>query len=583
MAFDAHSNFGYGTVLVAPAPALTGTQLTLGAGEGALFPIAPFNCTVWPAGVNPISSNAEIVRVTAVVGDVLTITRAQESTAAVAIAAGFQIANTTSNLVFTAIEQATFIGAGTQTTHGPFVFADGGGVTFGMNNGTISASVAPAAAGGIAASAGAESISNGTLVFQNGNGISFGLNNSTLTASYTVPNTAGLISFVNFSANANNTNATQLVFADANGITFGLNGNTLTASVAAGAAPGSIAVPGATIALGQAVFSASNGITFGIAGSTMTASHNGITLQSTQPVAASASNGVFNFSTLNFTDANGITFGTSAGSIIFASHNGLTSQSGQAASASNGSFAFQTLGFSNANGVTFGTSAGSIITASVAPSGGGGTVSLFMPFQEHLVSVGGAIVNSASVVMLQVPNNLTFTRVVLPINISLTTVANTSVGAINFSLTMVLHTLNGLSLNSVASTTYFTGMTVASNATSSVTGPFNLPCNFAGSISPGVYWLAYQVSTANTGGLLTAFGANTTALGWTHSFSGVGTAAMVSAASVREFGQNFNNSQGWIPHCGIYSATTNMTNIAVSDIVASASQNRACLALKFQA
>lgn len=39
------------------------------------------------------------------------------------------------------------------------------------------------------------------------------------------------------------------------------------------------------------------------------------------------------------------------------------------ASASNGSFSFTTLGFSNANNVTFGTSAGSIITASVAAPG----------------------------------------------------------------------------------------------------------------------------------------------------------------------------------------------------------------------
>lgn len=40
-----------------------------------------------------------------------------------------------------------------------------------------------------------------------------------------------------------------------------------------------------------------------------------------------------------------------------------------AASASNGSFTFSTVGFSNANNVTFGTSAGSIITASVAAPG----------------------------------------------------------------------------------------------------------------------------------------------------------------------------------------------------------------------
>lgn len=104
MPFDSHSNFGYSVVVSAPAPADSGTSLTVDAGQGALFPAAPFNCSVWPASVQPLASNAEIVRVTAVVGDTLTIVRAQEGTAAVAIAAGFQIANTTSVKVFTDIE-----------------------------------------------------------------------------------------------------------------------------------------------------------------------------------------------------------------------------------------------------------------------------------------------------------------------------------------------------------------------------------------------------------------------------------------------------------------------------------------------
>src|SRR3990167_3665852 len=69
-----------------------------------------------------------------------------------------------------------------------------------------------------------------------------------------------------------------------------------------------------------------------------------------------------------FSNANGISFGLD-GTNITGSHNALTSQSNQAASASNGSFTFQTLGFSNANNVTFGTSAGSIVTASVAVAG----------------------------------------------------------------------------------------------------------------------------------------------------------------------------------------------------------------------
>lgn len=113
MAFDAHSNFGYSTVIVAPAPALSGTSLTLAAGGGALMPAAPFNCTVWPSGTGSLESNAEIVRVTAVVGDVLTITRAQEGTSAKPIAVGYQFANSITVKVITDIEAATGGGSGT--------------------------------------------------------------------------------------------------------------------------------------------------------------------------------------------------------------------------------------------------------------------------------------------------------------------------------------------------------------------------------------------------------------------------------------------------------------------------------------
>ena len=94
MAIDAASNFGYGVVLVAPSPALSGTSLTLNAGQGALLPAVPFNATVWPTATNPRAANAEIVTVTNVAGDVLTIVRAQEGTAARAIAVGDQIAAT---------------------------------------------------------------------------------------------------------------------------------------------------------------------------------------------------------------------------------------------------------------------------------------------------------------------------------------------------------------------------------------------------------------------------------------------------------------------------------------------------------
>lgn len=412
--FDAHSNFGYSNV-AAPAPGLAGTSLTVASGQGALFPAAPFNCTVWPAGVQPTAFNAEIVRVTAIVGDTLTITRTQEGSTPVNIEVGFQIANTTSRKVFTDIEAACVIGAGTQTVTGPFTFVDGNGVTFGMDNGSISASVAPGGGGSINFSAGTTSNNLAAITFANANGITFGLDNGTLSASHN-----GITSQSNQQ------------------LTFFATGNTLISS-------------SGTNNASSIIFAASGNVSIGVVG--------GSIIVTGQELAASASNGSFTFHTLSFTNAFNVTFGTSAGGIIFASvataaagnsvnfsagtqssnlgsivfsnsngiefglNNGtitardtlaLTSQSNQAASASNGSFAFQTLGFSNANGVTFGTSAGSIITASVNTAGAGAGVTLsaweFPEFPQDMVTAGSSQAN-AMISPLILPVAISFTNI----------------------------------------------------------------------------------------------------------------------------------------------------------------------------
>lgn len=91
---DAQANLAIGSVATAPTPGLSGTSLTLTAGHGARFPAAPFNATVWSVGTLPDPISAEIVRVTAVVGDVLTIARAQEGISAITITAGMLLSAT---------------------------------------------------------------------------------------------------------------------------------------------------------------------------------------------------------------------------------------------------------------------------------------------------------------------------------------------------------------------------------------------------------------------------------------------------------------------------------------------------------
>jgi hypothetical protein len=107
MAFDAHKNFALSLVAVAPTPATSGTSLTVTAGEGAGFPAVPFNATIAPPSGVPTRANAEIVRVTARSGDVLTITRAQEGSTARSIQIGDLIAATITAKSLTDIEAPT--------------------------------------------------------------------------------------------------------------------------------------------------------------------------------------------------------------------------------------------------------------------------------------------------------------------------------------------------------------------------------------------------------------------------------------------------------------------------------------------
>lgn len=103
---DNHANFAYSTVATAPSPAASGTSVTVATGDGGLFPTAPFNCVVWPSGAQALSTNAEIVRVSAKAGDVFTIVRTQEGTSARTVVVGDQFAANITKKMITDIEQA---------------------------------------------------------------------------------------------------------------------------------------------------------------------------------------------------------------------------------------------------------------------------------------------------------------------------------------------------------------------------------------------------------------------------------------------------------------------------------------------
>lgn len=85
------ANFATGTVSTAPSPANSGTSLILQSGEGSHFPAVPFYVTAAPDGFRATFSNAEVLKVTNVVGDTFTIVRAQKGTFAKNIDATWRI------------------------------------------------------------------------------------------------------------------------------------------------------------------------------------------------------------------------------------------------------------------------------------------------------------------------------------------------------------------------------------------------------------------------------------------------------------------------------------------------------------
>jgi|ERR1700690_425085 len=103
-----------------------------------------------------------------------------------------------------------------------FTFSNSNGVSFGINNSTITASYA------FNLSAGTTSNNLSAVTFSNSNNVSFGLNDSVITASATFASSQGSI---NFSAGTTSANLSAVTFANSNGISFGLNAGTVTGSI----------------------------------------------------------------------------------------------------------------------------------------------------------------------------------------------------------------------------------------------------------------------------------------------------------------------------------------------------------------
>jgi hypothetical protein len=277
------------------------------------------------------------------------------------------VSYTVPNVVAQTYQPGAYSGSNGSFTASTLSFGISNGVTFYTTNGSLVASI-PIQNPNIAISAGTTSTVDTHFAFVNSNNVSFGLAtlNNEITASATWP--AQSVQPVAISGSNGSSLFSTLTMGASNGLTHYMTNGSLVASYT---------VPGVT------VFSNSNNVTFGLNGSTVTASAT-VTYpaQTVQPVAASASNGSFNFSTIKFVEGSGVTWATQVGGIQASvktdyqssNANYLTSQTNQALSGSNGSFAFQTATFGNSNGATFYTTNGSMVVSYTVPAIPGATV-----------------------------------------------------------------------------------------------------------------------------------------------------------------------------------------------------------------
>ena len=171
---------------------------------------------------------------------------------------------------------------------------------------------------------------------------------------------------------------------------------------------------------------------------------------------------------------------------------------------------------------------------------------------------------SASFRYIQLEQGVTFTRVDVPCLVSMSNAATTATADMNVSSGLVIYTRNASTLSPITGAFGTTTYTWASNSSnySNLTGGKNFSFPINGSLTPGEYWVGFQISTTDN----SSIGLSTTLLGNTISMI---LGASYSASQIDDFGATYSASQNVISQ-GMYTATITATNqtIAMSNISA---------------
>lgn len=377
---------------------------------------------------------------------------------------------------------------------GTAILAGGPNITLSQVGQSITISGgAGGAGGGIALSAAGQSVSSGTVTLSNSNNVSFGMAASVVTASASFAQSTQTQPAGGIAGTATSVTGNASLTLNSNGLAF--NGSGL-AGTSTGAVNISVTLNSSGISLSAPATVAQTGISSII-----------------------VSNTTYTSGAVSFSNANGITFGSSAGQAITASYNSTQFAGTGTSVTGNASITLNSNGLAlnaaNLAGTGFATttSAGSVIAGTHNTTGLTLGVPPFLTTQSVQTQASGAIAGTGT----SITGNASITLNSVGLAFNGSGLAGTSTGAVNISVTLnssgislsapaVGGAQTGISGIQVSNTTYTSGTVTFQNANgisfgssgaNGVSASYTVPTQTNQTLS----WAATSNTAGNTSGM----------------------------------------------------------------------------------
>ncbi len=440
--------------------------------------------------------------------------------------AGFTLSLSAGNYLTTARASNDAVGLNSALTAGPLAMT--------VNSAGLSLNAA-SAAGTTSGFTGGASIS-GSMT-HNTAGLAVSLSHPAWLTTAMASNAATL-SNIRVSGGTTSNLLSAITFGNGNGVSFGLNASTMTASVETSYAASNHSHGNPTLNLTNlSGTTASNSAGFTLSLSAAAPGGGGAI-----NVSAGTTSG--NLQTVQFNDANGISFGLN-GSTVTASHNGLTTAANSTHSHGN-----PTLNLTNLSGTTASASNGFTLSLSAAAPGGGGGFSVNHVENLPRVSISNltnmtatGITQRPMFIPFVVPGSLTH-------NVMNIEVSRATSGSNAFTMQAALYTMaNSTQLSRLASL-----QAVFSNtATASISGIRLLQLSgweTAGTtLSPGQYVMMIYNSAANTASMNYSYRGGISA-------GPPGGVILPGTDQAQTATSYLSQAAGWVRFNGVYTTTT---------------------------